>query len=323
MKLNKEDLSLTFFITNTLFFGTIFSKMFHIAGNDSIPSFFIGTIIGLLIILLINKININNIYSKIVLLLIYLFFLILSITTIEIYISSFLLTKTPKIIFILPAIAVCFYGASRCDSTLKNASFIFFFISIISFAFIFFMLANYLSIDNVTPFFIHKPLNILKASLTFGIFSAMPNILLKKEQIPIKKHLLYYLFSVFLNIIMGIFTLSVLTPEVAAIYSYPEYMVLKRIRLFSFIENIENFCILAWYFNYFFFIVYIFKGIKSLLQNKTAYIFLTISAVIITTFIFANNYIMTLYLYNNSLIISIILLCLIMPALIKSNEKYK
>ena len=85
--------------------------------------------------------------------------------------------------------------------------------------------------------------------MIFGVMSASPNILLKDENIPLKNHLIFYLITTIINTTIAFLTLAILTPDVAKIYSYPEYMVLKRIRIFEFIENIENLSVLILYHN--------------------------------------------------------------------------
>ena len=317
--MNKENFSLTFFVSNTLFSGLIYSKMFSITSQDAIISGIIGTIIGLLIIVFLSKINLSKSF-KIIPLFIYIYFLILSFSTLEIFISSFLLTKTPKIIMIIPALSLGLYASFRDMKTLKEASFIFLWLSIISFLITIIFLFNYVHLENVLPLFVHKPKNLLHSSLIFGLLSSFPNILLKEENIPLKKHLKYYLITAIFNIFMIVMILGVLSPGVAKIYSYPEYMVLKRIKLLDFIENIENVSVLVWYFNYFYFISLSLKRIFSIIKNKVVFYTICISSTLVSSYIFTNNYMMSMYLYHSPLYMFILFIILLYPTRYSNNS---
>lgn len=322
--MNKENFSLTYFISKMFFSGSIYSLMFNYVENDSLIACLLGTIFGLFIIVLINKMNLNNNFFKIILFLTYLFFIIIVFATFETYTDSFLLTNTPKIIAIIPAFLVSLYASFKSINTTKRVSFIFLIISILSIGLILLMLSSYLNIENVLPLFVHKKTSILKASFTFGVLSAFPNILLKEEKIPLKKHLIYYLITSFINLIICYFILSVLTPYVAKIYSFPEYMVLKRIMIFDFVENVENLSALVYYFDYFFIITLTFIRIKNLIKNKTAYVIIITLTVLLTTFLFIKDYSITLYLYHYSSIIMFAFLVVLSASIfIRSNEKYK
>ena len=322
--MEKENFSLTYFISATLFFGTIYSQIFNLSGSDSIFAGFIGTIIGIIIIILIHKMNFELSFFRLIQIIIYLFFIVFSLTTIETYVSSFLLTKTPKILIIIPAVLICLYASFKDIKTLRRASFIFICLSITSFAIIISMLSSYFCFNNLLPFFTTKMSNILKASLTFGILSAFPNIILKEENIKLSKHILYYIITTIFYMIICTFTLATLTPEVAKIYSFPEYMVLKRIKFFGFIENVENLSALVWYFNYFYFLALTFKRINNIIKNKTAFITLIILTALFTTFFIANNYIRALYLYHNVLLYMIFFLFIMSFSIfLKSNVKHK
>ena len=321
--MNKYNFALSFFVTRIFFSGTIYSLMFNTSSKDSIISFLLGTIIGIICIIIINKIkfNKNNIFLRLV---IYLLFLIMAFSSFENFATSFMLTKTPKIIVIMPIIILSLYTALKSNITLKKASFIFINLSIISFLITMFLLSKYVTMSNMLPLFTNSINNIIKSSFTFGVLSSFPNILLKEENIPLKKHITYYLISSFINIVIGILTLGALTPAVAKIYSFPEYMVLKRIKFLEFIENIENIAVSVWYFDYFIFITLCFKRIINIIKNKTVSIMLIILTALLVSFYLINNYIYTIFIYHNfQYIIYILFILLILSGFIKSNEKYK
>ncbi|MBR4231401.1 MAG: hypothetical protein IKR74_04535 [Bacilli bacterium] len=308
----KEQFSITYFLTRPFFFGIIYSQIFGLSETDSIISCLLGTIIGLFIIFLISKMDYSDKKFKTIQIFFYLFLFILAISSIETYASSFLLTKTPKIIIIIPAIMLVSYANQKDMSVIKKCAFIFAIISIFSTIIICLLLSNYLNIQNILPFFSHKPLNILKSAMIFGVMSASPNILLKDENIPLKNHLIFYLITTIINTTIAFLTLAILTPDVAKIYSYPEYMVLKRIRIFEFIENIENLSVLIWYFDYFFLLVYIFKKMQEIIKKRVIFFIIIIMTTLLTTFFIANDFYITIWIYKySSIIISTFLILFI------------
>ena len=319
--MNKEHFSLTYFISRPFFFGIIYSQLFNLSGSDSLISCFIGTILGILILFLISKMNISSKKYQTIQLLFYLFLLILALCSIETYVSSFLLVKTPKIIIIIPAIILVTYVSFKDTKSLKKTAFIFFIISIISILIVSLLLSSYLNISNILPLFISKPQSIIKGSIIFAIMSTFPNILLKEEQIPIRKQISYYLITSFINTMICFYTLATLTPQVAKIYSYPEYMFLKRIKLLSFIENVENISVLIWYFDYFFLLVLIFKRLLCIIKKRVIFGIIITLTTLLTTYYIANNYYLTIWLYTYCPLIMLSFFFIFLTTI--SNAKHK
>ncbi len=317
--MNKEHLSLTYFISRPFFFGIIYSQLFNLSGNDSLISCVIGTLLGFIILYLISKMNFDN--HQTIQLLFYLFLLILALCSIETYVSSFLLVKTPKIIIIIPAIMLVSYVSFKDTNSLKKCAFIFFIISTFSLLIVSLLLSSYLNISNVLPFFTTESLGILKGSVIFAIMSCVPNILLKEENMPLKKQIIYYLMVSLINTLICFLTLAALTPNVAKIYSYPEYMVLKRIKLLSFIENVENISVLIWYFDFFFLLVFIFKRLFNLIKKRVVFGIIIALTTLLTTFYIANNYYLTIWLYTYCPLIMLVFFLLFLTTI--SSEKHK
>lgn len=321
--MNKYNFALCYFVSRIFFSGTIYSLIFSMSGKDSIISSILGMLIGIICIVIIHFIKFNN-SNKYLRLITYLLFLVISFSSLENFATSFLLTRTPKIIIITPAIILCLYAAFKNINVLKKSSFIFIILSIISIFITMLLLTKYISISNITPLFTENISNILKSSFIFGVLSSFPNILLKEENIPLKKHILFYIITMIISILIGLFTLSALSINVAKSYSFPEYMVLKRIKILEFIENVENISISVWYFDYFIFITLCFKRIINIIKNKTVSIILIILTALLVSFYLINNYIYTIFIYHNfQYIIYILFILLILSGFIKSNEKYK
>ncbi len=70
---------------------------------------------------------------------------------------------------------------------------------------------------------------------------------------------------------MVAFTISLILGEMINVYSYPEYTILRRIRFFKFIENIENFICINWFFDLFISLSIFILKIKETLNIKKQY----------------------------------------------------
>ena len=84
------------------------------------------------------------------------------------------------------------------------------------------------------------------------------------------------------------------------VYSYPEYTILRRIRFFKFIENIENFICINWFFDLFISLSIFITKLKDTLNTKNNILTFLISFGIlyIVNRYFANNFYNTMILYN-------------------------
>jgi len=92
--------------------------------------------------------------------------------------------------------------------------------------------------------------------------------------------------------------LGALTPNVAKMYSFPEYMVLKRIKIFGFIENIENIITAIWYIDLFVFITMILKRIYGIINKKIIYYPVIFTIILFTTYFIVDNYYRVIFLYH-------------------------
>ena len=299
--------------------------MFGYSENDTIISFLIGLIFGLLLIIIINHLKTNSIYHKIIYFIYLTIMIILGIVIIETYLSYFFLTKTPRMIIILPVILLCIYISFQGKQTINILSNLLLYLSIFFIIITIIIIIPSFSFNNFLPFFSHPLTNILKSSFIFGIFSSSPNILLSNDSIPLKKHLKYYLITSIINIIIGIMIIGILKPTLLSIYSFPEYMVLKNIKLFGFIENLENILSLIWLIDTIFMLSYSFYNLHLLLNKKYLSLSYIIILTIITTYFIITNYdiVLLIYYYGSLVILIIIILLSIKKELFISSEKYK
>lgn len=306
--MKNENFSLVYFLTRPLFLGLAFSLLINESGSDAIIACILGTLLGIGLVYFINKMNFSKNNFKLVQLVIYYYLLILAVMVLETFIGSFFLRTTPKIMIILPSLILCFYTASKSMKTIKRTTSLLVLLSILLFLTAGISLGNFFTIDNITPLFTHKTTSIFKSALVFASLSVTPNILLKEENIKLSKHIKYYIFSCFIHTLVCTITLGALTPNVAKMYSFPEYMVLKRIKIFTFIENIENILTSIWYIDLFVFISLLLKRIYNLLKNKFIYVGTVLIATIFTTYFIVDNYYRVMILYHYTPAVLLIML---------------
>lgn len=324
-------LSLLHFFSKSLFLGIGISKIIMIARESTIISIILGSIIGYFILSIINNLNyINaNKFQKICMFII--LYILFSIGIIEIInlISSIYLMDTNKYILMIPLLIVILYMNTKSITINMKISNILLYIVDISIMIAFLALIPKIKLTNYLPIFNTKLKDILLASIEYAIYSVTPNILYggikynyKNKNKDIKKR---YIYSNIFLIIIILTTQGVLSTYLVDLFKYPEYIVLKKINLLDFINNVENIFSFIWIY-----ITYIYLSICSkemydivleTFNNKYIYpIFLFISMYFITKYLL-NSQIFLLNLFNYLWIICIIILILYILINITSYKK--
>ena len=258
-------------LTSASLYGIFSSYLISKSGNDSFISIIIGFIISIIIskVLLsffykypslsfsekIKKINCKSHYLLIIIILISVIFeYILFTYRLTSFLSTQYLIETPKYLISILVIFITFYISSKDLETIIRVSTITFFISMFIFLFDFITLFNQIKIDNLLPLFNTSYKNIFISSITFAIYFSIPltNLYaLKYNQIEDKNIFKkYYYFGITLSFIIALIsTISVIGisgVEINKLFDYPIYTVLKRIKLFSFLDSLENISIMLW-----------------------------------------------------------------------------
>ena len=329
MKKNKEYLSLTNFFSKALFLGIGLSKVLIDAKESAIFSIILGTIFGTLILFILNKLSFykcNGLRKFIMFIIIYIL-LVIGLTEFTTLISSIYLIDIKKYILMLPTLAVILYMNSKNIEVHYKVSSMLYGVSFTIFIIAFFSLVPQIDYLNLLPLFNVSFKKILFTSLEFALFSVVPNILLggldiKKDNKIIKK----YLMSNLLLSLMILVTQGILSIELVRMFKYPEYIVLKKIRLLDFINNLENIISFLWIFTIFMYLSICSKELYDMsydtFNNKYIYpIFLFISTYFISNY-FLDNVNCLLFLFNNLwLILLVILIVYILTNLISIKKK--
>ena len=316
MKTNKYKLCEIYLLSRSLSLGVLFSYSFFLVGTNALISFIFGILLGICFVFIYSKIKLNK-KTKVFEILLYIFFILLSSIIMTTFISSFFLNKTPKIFIILPSILLCFYISIKDKDVMKYLALALTFFSIITIIFNFFALLPHMEIKNILPLFTFKNTNMIKSILFYAIISTCPLLLLNDEDYSAKDYITSYILTNIITLIICFAIISILGRSLINIYSYPEYMVLKKIQISSFIENVENFASLIWLFDLYYLITCTMNKINSILTRKVG-IILVLFIIFINSFVINNNYKYLLFIYKR---VTYILYICVLPILFLANKK--
>lgn len=318
--------SLLFFITKACFLGICSNNLYNIARQDSWISIIIGGIFGIIPLLIYytllkkypnknifeiishicNK-KIGTIINTILVVFIFVFASIVFYNLVD-FISSQYLYKTPKLAIMI-MFAICFFylinngiGAIARTSTVLIYLFIFLFLaSIIGLSF-------QLDFSNIKPINEHGISPILEGSYQVLCLNVLPIFLLTvipynkinhKNNNFIKYSLISYILAILVIFSINLFILSIYGINLATLFQYPEFHLLKRLSLIGFIERFEDVLSIQWIFGYIIAIVlclyaakkYIFSFFKNKHEKKHIIIdiILNIGLIILTLNIYPNS----------------------------------
>ena len=337
----KEKPFIIYFLTQSLFLGFGISILFSISSKDCYIGALLGLLIGFVIIYLYSKflelkkkrtlkeiLKQNKILGIFVYLLIIIasyILLIYSLVIYKVFVASFMLIKTPEILLLIPIVIFGTYGAFKGLTVINRVAESLIPIALGLAAFAFLGVVGLFDTTNFLPILTTTPSNFFKTALTFAGISTFPNLLTIHYQEKPKYMLTTYSLTCLLIIGTIIYINGILGEELVHIYRFPEYMVLKQLKLFQFIEKVENILSIAWIFNIFILLMTSIHSIKELLPNKKPKI-ITVIILILTLYmidkVFAFNYVNELRIYKLLPYISIIIpLIIIIPLLYLAKKK--
>lgn len=310
--MKKNNNLLIYFLSHFLFLGAGFAKISELSNTDTCISFILGTLLGIIILYLINKVSCNiplkeyikkknllNIIIKILFLGYILFNLLILFITLSGFLYTYFLPYTPSLISCLPFILLASYLASKNIKDIYNVAFVLIFISLFIIIIKTLLLTNEFHFDNLLPILSVKTTSIIKASLIYAVISTSPIFVLINENINFKSSLKYYILSS-LTLITVALTISLILGKMINVYNYPEYTILRRIRFFKFIENIENFICINWFFDLFIALCVFTLKIKDIFYTKSNILpfILSFGVLYIVNTYFFNNFYNTMILFS-------------------------
>ena len=306
----REKYSLVYFLSNSFFLASGYSIIFKLSGKDSWISMIIGSIIGSLIIYIFNKLSFNkknnyilnekiNVFKKGLMSVFFIFILFINVLIVRIFATSFFLNKTPGIFITIPFITLSYLASKKGLSTISKMSEI---LMPISLTVIFITMIAVIkdgTLNSFIPLLTTSKIKILLSSLYFAIFTSIPQLLLFDIKIDEKNHIKYYFVSSIITALIGIEIIYILGPYLIKVFRFPEYMVLKQIKLFNFIEKIENLIGLIWFFNLFICSSICLYNLDKLHNDYKLKNYLILAFIICLIEIVSNNYEYAIYIYKH------------------------
>ncbi len=299
-------ISLSYFLARSFFIGITFSLLLKGSKQDAWISLLLAILIGLLGIEMIRYIASYQkelcFKEKIVLLFprfqyllvpcLTLFLLLL--TSLNFWnlanlITSQFLNKTPKFVVEISFFVPILLLLTKNEKVITRVSLILFYISIFLFFFSFIGLFFQFQPDHFKPILQNS---ILPSTLPFLGFHIFPLFLLlffpNEEILPhIRKGYLLASFSLFL---VTVTIIGVLGVDLALIYQYPEFHILKRAYEGVLSYRLENILTVQWIFDIFIFCSVCLKGCNELCHfEKKKRFLLPFSMILLSTYLFKDN----------------------------------
>lgn len=329
---NRQKNFLVIFCSKALFLGIGYALLFEISKNDTWISFILGSLLGIIfcyflktIMIKKGKKTLNELLKTMgpVGFIIRLLFIVYSIAIIneilfiiQIFAKSFFLINSNTFLILLPLVLLIIMVAFKGYKILAYVVECLFPISLFFTLFALFGLVFNGDYTNIKPFFSNSTFEILKSSLYYFTLSSTPLLFLLDLQFEDNNLYNAYITISICLVIICLILIGVLGPFLIYIYRFPEYMVLKDIQVFGFVEKVENILSISWILDNFVLLCLSSCFLKRLLPkkyNNYYFIGLIIILFLIACFIFGNNYINDLLI---SLYFPYYLFLLSVPAII-------
>lgn len=322
--MKKENAITLFFLTRSLFFGFGISLICKYTNKDTYIGAILGMILGLGIILLyryiikkkkneslnqiLQKNKVSGFITRLLIILASIFILIYTLIIYKTFVSNFLLITTPVYIFLIPWIILLIYCASNGLSMInKIASSLFPFSILLSVLAIFSIIGSF-DIYNFLPILTTPLNNLLMTIITFAGISSFPAILSLHLNSNIKNYIKIYLLSASLIVFTILCINGVFGEILVNVFRFPEYMILKQVKMLDFIEKVENILSITWAFDLFITSSFSIYSIKTLVNHKNSNIITLLIVIFITILVaqvFDANYTYELFIYYSLPFISL------------------
>lgn len=318
---------LAYFISKSSMFGIGFLILIQTNGKNAYLSIILGTLLGILIIYfygLFKKKKIDNKLYKFLITFFSIFLICTYLMILSIFINSFYLVNTPRIFVLIPFILVSLLLINKDIKILFNLSNLFYFISIFFVLLFGSFLIKYIDMNNLKPFLNFKSIDIINGALMYASITSIPLILIVDYYDSTKDIIKDYFIAANINYIILMAITLTFGDSLMKMYTYPEYASLKQIKMFNFIENIENISTFGWYTEIFMFISLLTRKIKENIPFKFSNIYLIIillSSIFLIDYLIGNHYhfFLLVYKYYHFILISFFLLFLIIYLLPKKR----
>ncbi len=310
----------------SLLYLKVFLTIYNYEPNSSLPEknikLFgknIGKIINIIINILILSICILPIYS------------------ISNFIVSQFLSETPIIIILILIFIVSLYNISKGIEVISRTAIVLFIISLsLGIINIIGLLPDF-QFTNLKPILANGITIPLKTSFLFLLTNIVPIVtvlIIPKNNIvnnnKTSKYIyIFFIISLIFILLDTILTIGVLSEHLIKILPHPEYIVLKKISIFGFIDRIENIIYIKWILGVFVHFTLSIYYICNSINKKDKQFFLPSIVIIfiltLSKILFKNNtefkwYIKNIYPYTNLVLLVIIILIFILILIHNKKE---
>jgi spore germination protein KB len=281
---NRKTYALSYFLSRSFFLGFGYSVILSITSKDSWICFILGTLLGICFIYAISKIKEHmqkktikeylqdhKIMKVIILTSFFLFNLFMIsqlLFALETFASSFFLINSPTFFILIPIMFLIYRITVKGWNTIGRIAEIFLPISLVIVIFSIVILTPYGTLDKFLPIMTQDTFQMIRSTLMVAFYTSSPFLLLLNAPMNDHKLIRKYLFGTISIILIGILIIAVLGPNLIQIYRFPEYMILKKIKVFQFLEKIENIISITWILDVFMTLSMIGQNIKMTLPKK-------------------------------------------------------
>lgn len=264
--------TIIFFFMLTILLGIGINNISFLASRDAFISIIISYIVGFIpLIIFIYLFNqkkniielIYDVFGKVVGTIINILLLIpvivissITISTICSFLVSQFLSSTPIYVIYFAIFFVIFYGVYNGIEAISRTALIL--LSIVIFFIFISIVGNIFNInfDNFLPLFEYGIVTDIKAGISFSLTDVIPLFILLSlslENISDKDNVnksivIAYSLGFLISFILVVMTIGTLGIYLTNIYQYPEYMMLKKVTFFNFLNRLENFISIQWLF---------------------------------------------------------------------------
>lgn len=307
---------LTYFIARSYMFGIGSFLIFKYTGKDAWIAIILGTLLGIIVLYLydllkqefqnhkikytLKKTFVGKLYI-VILIIFYLFLMVVIITLLSMFVNSFYLIYTPKILINIPFLFLALYITKKGKRVLESLSSLLCVISILIMVIYALFLTKYISVSELLPVFTTKSMSIIKASLVYASVTSIPQILTLNYDGDFKTNLKNYSLASIFSLMVTIITIMSMGETLIKMYSFPEYAVLKQIKILDFIENVENISSFIWYFDMFITLSTLSTNLHGILPKtyKKVYFYgICLLALIISSYFVGKNYRITITMFT-------------------------
>lgn len=311
-KINNFSIAtLNYFVTRAFLVGMTFNALINVVKRDSWIIPLISIPLDILFIFILNKIidyepDLNlpqkviklfgKTFGKVILVLICIYILskgILSYLTLNNFIQSQFLTKTPLMVIAILFMITIFYVLCKGIDVICITSTILLFINIFLFIISFTGLISSFDFSNLKPMFMSSTKDYLSGINSYFSFHIAPMFLLTmipKNKVNKPKFRRTLIISTIISSItmfcVILATLSTLGYELTALYEYPEFLVLKQATIIGVSSRIESILVIQLIFDIFIYctliIYFLGNSVKEITKFKNVNIIYLIGCVLIT-----------------------------------------